>query len=69
LTREQATHPLFAELLGLSRWAENMVAMGHDMHENTRTWAKFEGFLLDHILLNTKHLTDLAGHGAGKKGN
>jgi hypothetical protein len=45
LTREQATDPLFAEVLGLSRWAENMVAMGHDMHENTRTWPKFEGFL------------------------
>jgi hypothetical protein len=26
LTREQAAHPVFAELVGLSRWAENMVA-------------------------------------------
>ena len=27
LTREQAAHPLFAELVDLSRWAESMVAM------------------------------------------
>ena len=27
LTREQAAHPVFAELVALSRWAESMVAM------------------------------------------
>ena len=27
LTREQAAHPVFAELVGLSRWAESMTAM------------------------------------------
>ncbi len=26
LTREQAAHPVFAELVGLCRWAESMVA-------------------------------------------
>jgi hypothetical protein len=37
LTREQAAHPLFAELVDLSRWAESMVAM--DERRLRELWA------------------------------
>jgi hypothetical protein len=37
LTREQAAHPVFAELVGLSGWAESMVAM--DERWDRELWA------------------------------
>ena len=47
LTREQAAHPVFAELVDLSRWAESMVVMDERRHRELlaakqKAWATSE---------------------------
>jgi hypothetical protein len=43
--------------------------VGHDVHENTSTYPKFEGFAGIRMLLMIKDLHNRCGSCAGKKGN